>query len=553
MKIIIFLFMLLCISNYNLNGQFFLEVKSDKANACQKDTVQFTVTCKNGANLVDGVSYKWSFGDGSAIEAGLNLDTVKHIFKKGSGYFIRVDAQKGNYSDYVIKKFEVAITPNFSGTTSDHDDPICLGQEVFLTGKIADSTWKYELPAINKEESPALTAKSNVFQSLFDYRNFNKNQKIVDANDIDTVGITLEHSNLSQTKVELICPNNTSIILKDFGGSNKYFGEPIVGGNSDLPGIGYNYYWTNSAEFGKMNSVTPTGSSLKAGSYTPEQSFSLLTGCPLNGEWIVKVTDNQLPDSGFVFSSQLTFEESLLPADWQFKPTYSSPVWTGSGVSSTTSLGLATAIPEVYDNNGYIFRVKDNFGCLQSKTIIVVVDHVNFSVDPITGDFPLNVTFDDSTSWAVEYIWDFGDDSDFGSGDTITHTYTKDGEFWAKLTAIADDGCQDTSYSQLITITIPPAVMPQIPNVFTPNGDGKNDYFRLTENLDGIQTFNFWIYSRWGKKMAEWHSIEEAKIGWDGNYEGGQKASPGVYYYIIRVKGFNGYEEEDKGSIQLFR
>ncbi len=554
MKIIIFLFLFYCINNFNSYGQFILEVNSLKAYTCMDSTVKFTAKVTDGLNPITDVDYKWSFGDGSPFESGLNLDTTKHAFTKGGGYIIRVDAIKGIDSDYFLYKFEVALTPNFSGTNSDRKDPFCLGQQVFLTGKIADSTWTYKMPDLKVEENPSLISNSVINQTKFDYRIFNKTQAIATALDIDTIGINLEHSNLSDLKIELVCPNGSFIILKDFGGPNKYFGEPIIGGNPDLAGIGYNYYWTNSPDFGTMNAASPSGSSLPSGSYAPEQTFDLLAGCPLNGEWILKITDNQAPDSGFVFLSQIKFESSLLPAKWEYKHTYSFPVWKGSGVSSTSSSGLATAIPQVYGNHRYTFNVKDNFGCPQDTSVYNTVEAPTFTTDSTSGPFNLVINFDNTTSWKADYIWDFGDGTNTGLGDTLSHTYTKEGKYWAHLTAITDDGCQDTAQSVLITVTIPPSSFEDIPNVFTPNGDGKNDVFKISESsAAGIETFNCWIYSRWGKKIAEWNSIEDAKIGWDGNFNGGQKASPGIYYYVLKAKGFDGIEYEKKGSVQLFR
>jgi len=552
MKIIIPLFFFLCLNSLNSYGQFALTVKSSKINACQDSSIQF-VALINGIVPVDGVSFKWSFGDGSMDETGTNLDTVKHVFTNGGGHIIRVDASKDLDSDYSLYKFEVALTPNFSGTNSDLNDSICITQQIYLTGKIADSTWTYKIPDLKEEQIPALISNSVVYQSKFDYRIFEKTQTVGSATDIDTIAIKLEHSNLSDLKIELFCPSGSSIIIKDFGGSNKYFGEPVIGGNPEMAGKGYTYLWTNSPDFGTMNSAMPIGNSLLAGSYTPEQSFDMLIGCPLNGEWILRITDIQVPDSGFVFSSQLVFESSLMPESWKYKHSYSSKVWTGREVSSTTTSGLATANPDIYGRLKYTFKVKDNFNCPQDTSVYKFIEQVFFTTDSAKGPFPWKVNFANTNSWPSEYVWDFGDNTPLGSTDTISHIYEKDGIYTVKLTAISDENCQDTA-SVIITVTIPPSSFEDLPNVFTPNGDGKNDYFKISESsAAGIETFNCWIYSRWGKKVVEWNTIEEAKIGWDGNFDGGQKASPGVYYYIIKAKGFDGKEYNPNGSIQLFR
>ncbi|MGZ6540212.1 MAG: T9SS type B sorting domain-containing protein, partial [Bacteroidia bacterium] len=80
-----------------------------------------------------------------------------------------------------------------------------------------------------------------------------------------------------------------------------------------------------------------------------------------------------------------------------------------------------------------------------------------------------------------------------------------------------------------------------IPNVFTPNGDGRNDEFKITGN--GIKTFSITVYNRWGKKEFESNDINTS---WDG-----KKATDGTYFYIINAENINGKQFNNKGYIQL--
>lgn len=70
-----------------------------------------------------------------------------------------------------------------------------------------------------------------------------------------------------------------------------------------------------------------------------------------------------------------------------------------------------------------------------------------------------------------------------------------------------------------------------VPNVFTPNGDGKNDEFRV--QYRSIREFHCWVYNRWGKLVYEWS--DPAK-GWDGTING-RPAAEGAYFYVIRAMG----------------
>ncbi|RMG83855.1 MAG: gliding motility-associated C-terminal domain-containing protein, partial [Bacteroidetes bacterium] len=88
----------------------------------------------------------------------------------------------------------------------------------------------------------------------------------------------------------------------------------------------------------------------------------------------------------------------------------------------------------------------------------------------------------------------------------------------------------------------------EVPNVFTPNGDGINDVFRVKTN--NIVEFNCKIYNRWGLFLNELLNVGQE---WDGRTFSGEKAPDGVYYYHIIAKGKDGKEYNLKGAISLIR
>ena len=71
----------------------------------------------------------------------------------------------------------------------------------------------------------------------------------------------------------------------------------------------------------------------------------------------------------------------------------------------------------------------------------------------------------------------------------------------------------------------------RVPNVFTPDGNGKNDEFRVSYR--SLREFHCWVYNRWGKLVYDW--TDPAK-GWDGTING-RKAAEGAYFYVIRAMG----------------
>ena len=81
-----------------------------------------------------------------------------------------------------------------------------------------------------------------------------------------------------------------------------------------------------------------------------------------------------------------------------------------------------------------------------------------------------------------------------------------------------------------------------LPNVFTPNNDGRNDVFKIPNCASIIKTT---IYNRWGTKVFE---TSDVKHYWDGRTTTGEDCVDGTYYYILETE-----EENKKGFVQLIR
>ncbi len=90
-----------------------------------------------------------------------------------------------------------------------------------------------------------------------------------------------------------------------------------------------------------------------------------------------------------------------------------------------------------------------------------------------------------------------------------------------------------------------------IPNVFTPDGDGRNDYFFPGSSFSGsVVSFRIVILNRWGQKV--YGSTALNGRGWDGTLNN-QPQPPGVYVYQIEVSFANGVQERYQGNVTLVR
>jgi len=87
-----------------------------------------------------------------------------------------------------------------------------------------------------------------------------------------------------------------------------------------------------------------------------------------------------------------------------------------------------------------------------------------------------------------------------------------------------------------------------VPSVFTPNGDGRNDIFRIAD-IKHQKLLDFSVYSRWGALVFRTANVSE---GWDGTING-QKVPPGVFVYLIHYTDLTGEYKYLKGTVVLVR
>ena len=92
-----------------------------------------------------------------------------------------------------------------------------------------------------------------------------------------------------------------------------------------------------------------------------------------------------------------------------------------------------------------------------------------------------------------------------------------------------------------------------VPNVFSPNGDGINDYWRMYTKLDDAMIHKLIIFDRWGSLLYAKEEFALNSIdGWDGTFKG-KPMSPGVFAYTAILTLGNGKEVTVKGDITLVR
>ena len=136
-----------------------------------------------------------------------------------------------------------------------------------------------------------------------------------------------------------------------------------------------------------------------------------------------------------------------------------------------------------------------------------------------------------------------------------SHIYYIPGEYSVKLTIESTLHCVDSIRFDAIKVAQSDL---EIPNVFTPNGDGTNDFFMVAKS--SLRYISVEVFSRSGVRVYSFYGegpILKDWNGWDGNVNNSSiKASPGVYFYVIKAQGWDDVKYTGKkytGFVYLYR
>ena len=182
----------------------------------------------------------------------------------------------------------------------------------------------------------------------FFVNSFAPGQEIQLSDDVREICLSIEHSWMHDLDIALICPSGQSVLLQDqqLIGSNIFLGEPYQLDDSNTPdpphpGIGWNYCWSEGAAqtLTQYSLANPGADVVPEGYYRPAESFANLIGCPLNGPWIIRITDLWAQDNGWAFEGAIDFQvssDSDLNFLWSTGETTPSVTVNETGVYSVT-------------------------------------------------------------------------------------------------------------------------------------------------------------------------------------------------------------------------
>jgi len=122
---------------------------------------------------------------------------------------------------------------------------------------------------------------------------------------------------------------------------------------------------------------------------------------------------------------------------------------------------------------------------------------------------------------------------------------------FVNVEVVTEDGCRAQDRMQLI---VRKDRNVYIPNVFSPNGDGKNDVFYIYSGPAAVEIRSFQIFNRWGEPVFETFGVQpnDPEGGWDGRYRG-EPMNAGVFAYFAEIEFIDGDVEVFKGDVLLMR
>ncbi len=307
-----------------------------------------------------------------------------------------------------------------------------------------------------------------------------------------------------------------------------------VGQTVILTATGANQYtWDNGVQNGI--SFTP---SLGTTVYTV--SGTSLAGCTNTDQ--VSVTATPIPTAGF--TPDVTM--GCVPLTVTFTNTSSGSVNCTWNFGDGTVLNGCSSVTNTFTEQGcydVTLTVTSAGGCQATVSVpsLICVEEAPVAYfipsTNVVTEFDNLVYFDNESTGAISYTWNFGDNTAISNADNPSHEYpvVEEGAGWSiQLIATSPMGCMDTTYA---TIYFQEELIFYVPNTFTPDNDDYNQTFQpvFTSGFDPYD-FSMWIYNRWGELVFETH---DATKGWDGSYGNANEidlVQDGTYTWKIEFK-----------------
>ncbi|MFI5140783.1 MAG: choice-of-anchor L domain-containing protein [Bacteroidia bacterium] len=340
------------------------------------------------------------------------------------------------------------------------------------------------------------------------------------------------------------CVGNTSATV----GTNTFFPIQIttspdycgksIGSATAIPHANppYQYQWN----------ITPAQFTQSATDLSPGNYMVIVTdGFNPNCKDSVAVVIGDIPPLAVPISTTPTF------CDRNFGSATASPIgfppynyqWSGYGVSVQNTASINNLFIGTYT-----VQVSDLYNCVATATATIYNQNdvliPSIKTDP-SGDVysltPVTISISTNPGWTLNS----GALSDGTSlGLNTNYTFNQSGDYIASYYFTSNHGCIDSVKYDIHVIDYSTLY---IPNSFTPNNDGKNDFFKADGTF--INSFEMYIYDRWGNLVI---TLDDINKSWNGKHKG-QEAPEDIYIYKGSAIDTQGKTINFHGQINLIR
>lgn len=443
---------------------------------CQGDSVILTAS--------SGSSYLWAPGG----------ETTASIVVDASGSYTVTVAQAGGCTSTSaptpVTVNAIGVTP--AQITANGPTTFCLGGSVTLTS--SNATGNVWLPTGNTNSSITI---------------FNSTQVILLVQDANGC------SGGSDT-VDVVVNFSPGAFIISGANNNLCPGDSLsLTANS---GTGFTYSWTGGAT---TQSIVVSGPGNYSVTVTDTNGCSS-TSVPAN---VVAAPVPATPD----------IQSSGLLGCVSPNVTLSTTAQGGTLEWSTGEFGNNINVAFAGD---YFVSITNNFGCTSFSDTITLVQSVDLQIalsSPVFEENGLNIRcyegsdgkIDLSVNGGVEpftYLW--------SNGATTASLENIKGGNEAYSVVVTDAlGC---TARQSITLTTPEDPLAQMPQGFSPDGNGINDVF-IIPGIESFQKVQLWIYNRWGSEVFNSNGIYSNDRAWDGRGPSGMDLPDGTYFVVIEA------------------
>jgi len=478
-----------------------------KTNMCSNESQKLYATYSLG--LDSFISNSWRI-DGIMMSTS---DTLSYVpSSAGIKYVELTSSTKNNCTVVFLDSFEVYASPS----TNFFVVSVCKDQDLLPTNNstidipeiITSNKWYLNNVLVSSDPSPTITTT-------------------VDGS--NTLRLVTESSNGcldSITKSFGIHP----LPQVDFLIGATCFGESTVFNDNSTINSG-----TNNTYSWEIEATNPSGISTSytfgaTGNYNVKETVISDKGCTDTLTKVVTIDPLPVLDISFDdYEGCEPFSPNVINNSNIESGSIDNYAWNFGDGNSTSGANPT----HTYLNPGS-FTVKviatSDQGCIDSFTLgqqvtVQLRPTADFNFDPKEPSVLIaEVTFKDSSSSdATSWNWTIGDGTTL-SGSSVSHTFNDSGAFAVELKIENSNGCRDSITK---SIYVNADLFVHIPNAFSPDGNGVNDYFGIGGLTQGVVDLTLTVYNRWGEKIFETNDVNDK---WDGTYKG-TAVPQGVYLY----------------------